>query len=707
MHNDPVRGPDIDDDGLPPPPPAAERPVAERYHGHEVVDPYRWLESTGDPEVRAWLAAQNTHARRWLDAWPGREALRSRLTELMAAGSPSYAALREAGGMLFAVKRQPPLEQAMLVVMASADDPSSERVLVDPNAIDPSGGTSIDWFEPAFDGRRVAVSLSSGGTESGDVHVFETRDGRKHADVITRVNGGTAGGSLAWNAGGTAFTYTRYPSPGERPPEDLPFYVQIYAHEIGADPASDRYELGRAFSKIAEIRLEGSRDGRHVLATVQDGDGGDFEHWLREPGGGWRRIARYEDRWAAACLGDDVVFAVSFEGAPRGSVVVLPLDPAADATRARTIVAEETDAIQTSFAHGTGIWCAADRLYVLYQKGGPNAVKAFDTSGQPLGEIATPPLSVVDDVAVRPGGEALVSSQSLTRPPCWLRVTRGSTVPRPTALAEDSPADFSACEVVRDEAVSRDGTRVPITILKPRGIALDGESPAILYGYGGYGICATPAFRGRLRAWTERGGIYAIAHLRGGGERGDRWHRDGHRLRKQNVFDDFAACAWRLVAAGYTARERLALLGGSNGGLLMGAMITQLPELAGAVVSLVGVYDMLRVEQTANGAFNVTEFGSVADPAMFRVLHAYSPYHNVRDGVAYPPVLLLAGENDPRVDPWHSFKMAARLARATSSGNSVLLRTNPATGHGMGTALSHQVEEFTDVLTFICRTLGA
>jgi len=701
-----VSSPPRDGDGVPRL--APRRPIEEIYHGVRVIDPYPWLEDGGDPEVCAWTAAQNARTRAHLDAWPGREALRARLTELMTAGSPVYVGLREAGGKLFAVKRRPPLEQPFLVALASADDLASERIVLDPNALDPSGGTSIDWFEPSFDGRWVAVSLSRAGTESGDVHVIDAATGRELQEVVPRVNGGTAGGSLAWEPDGSAFYYTRYPRPGERPDAELGFWVQVYRHRLGTASQDDTYETGRELPRIAEIQLETMPGSPVVLASVQKGDGGEFTHWLRDGSGGWRALTRYEHRCVAARLGEagDVWF-VSLDGAPRGRVLRLA---AADAARgvaaAHEVVPEAADAIQASFARGSGLWIGRDHVYVLYQQGGPNVAARFRPDGTPAGRLPSAPMSSVDDVVPLDAGGALYLTQSTTDPPAWWRAPDAGTAAR-TALVEVSPADFSACEVVRDEAVSKDGTRVPITILRRRGLKQDGTHPAIVYGYGGYGICQTPAFRARLAAWTERGGIFAVAHIRGGGEFGDPWHRAGALDRKQNVFDDFAACARRLVESGATSHERLALLGGSNGGLLMGAMIVQHPGLARAVVSLVGLYDMLRVEGTPNGAFNVPEFGSVHDPAMFGALYAYSPYHRVEDGHPYPAVLLATGENDPRVEPWQSRKMAARLQAASTSGRPILLRTNAAAGHGLSNALSHQVEEFTDVLTFLFQELGS
>jgi prolyl oligopeptidase len=700
--------PSTDDREAAVPPPTARRPVVDTYHGVDVEDAYRWLEDGSDPEVVAWIAAQHAHARKVIDAWPGRDALRRRVTELTASGSVAYSALQTANGMLFAIKKHPPLEQTILVTLKDADDLASERVLVDPNVLDPSGRTTIDWYVPSFDGAKVAVSLSHAGTESGDVHVFDTVGGREWSDVVPRVNGGTAGGSLAWGADGAGFFYTRYPRQGENPPEEMGFDVHVHWHALGTDPALDRYEIGREFPRIAEIRLESNRDGSFTLASVQRGDGGEFTHWLRDRQGVWLRLTSYEDRCVAARLADDGgIYFVSLRNAARGRVLRLAEgDASRTVSAASVVVPEADDAIETSFARGTGLWAATDRIYVLYQRGGPNAVKAFGLDGRPNGELPQPELSAVDDLVVLPGGDLLFEIQSLTVPPAWYRRPRGGGRPVRTALAETSPADYSDCEVVRDEAVSKDGTRVPITVLRRRGIALDGSHPTILYGYGGYGVCQTPMFRSRLRAWIERGGAFAVAHIRGGGEFGETWHRGGSLEQKQNVFDDFAACAGRMVAAGYATRDRLALMGASNGGLLMGAMITQHPDLARAVVSLVGLYDMLRVERTPNGAYNVPEFGTVVDPAMFRVLYGYSPYHRVRDGVAYPSILMATGENDPRVDSWQSRKMIARLQSATASPAPILLRTNAAAGHGRGTPLSEQIDEFTDIIGFLMRELG-
>jgi len=319
--------------------------------------------------------------------------------------------------------------------------------------------------------------------------------------------------------------------------------------------------------------------------------------------------------------------------------------------------------------------------------------------------VPVPPVSAVFQLVAKPGGDAvLFQGASFLEPTAWYRFQEGSGVPVKTALSPRWPLDFGDAEVVREWAVSRDGTRLPINVLRRKGTRLDGRNPTLLTGYGGYGISQSPYFDPGLRAWLDRGGVFALANLRGGGEFGEEWHRAGSLTRKQHVFDDFIACAEHLVRAGYTSPGRLAVEGGSNGGLLVGAALTQRPDLFRAVVSRVGIYDMLRVELSPNGAFNVPEYGTVKEPAQFQAMHAYSPYHHVAEGRKYPAVLFLTGANDPRVDPMQSRKMTARLQAA--GAGLVLLRTSAGSGHGFGTSLDEQIEEEVDVLAFLFDQLG-
>jgi prolyl oligopeptidase len=679
------------------PPRAEERPAADVYHGVGVADPYRWLEDGRDPAVKAWSDAQNAYARAFLDAWPSARALRERVRGIMAAPAPRWFSLCEEGGTLFAAAWRPPEQQPRLVVVGSPGDASSERTVVDPNALDRAGRTTIDFFVPSHDGRRVALSLSQNGTEDGTVHVYDVATGHETGDVLPRVNGGTAGGSLAWNADGTGFWYTRYPAPDERRGADVPFSHQVYFHRLGTPPSSDAYELGREFTDpaIAQVSLESSPAGG-VAARVARGDGGEFE-WFLRGAGGWARLSTYADELVRGRFGPDgSLWLVALRGSPRGRILRLPAG-AAPGTAPAEVVPEGEGAAEKIEVTGS-------RLYVVETDGGPSRIRVHDLSGRRLADVPVLPVSAVEELT-RSGPGVLYANTSYLEPIAWWRADDAGGPPRRTALVTPSPVDFSDCEVVREEAVSIDGTRIPVSIVRRKGTRLDGRNPTLLYGYGGFGISETPSFSATRRVWLEQGGVYAVAHVRSGGEFGEAWHRAGMLARKQNVFDDFAAASRMLVERGYATPARLAWMGGSNGGLLMGAMVTQHPRLARAVVAAVGVFDMLRVELHPNGAHNVTEFGTVKDPAQFWALRAYSPYHNVIDGAPYPAVLLTAGENDPRVDAYHARKMAARLQAATSSGAPILLRTTGG-GHGIGSALDERIALSTDYYTFLFRELG-
>ncbi len=556
---------------------------------------------------------------------------------------------------------------------------------------------------PSLDGRLVAVSLSQKGSENGTLHVYEVASGRELPDRIPHVNGGTAGGSVTWNADGSGLYYTRYPHAGERPPPDLDFYQQVWFHELGSPEADDRYAIGKEFPRIAETELSTSDDGKYVLATVQNGDGGEFAHYLLGPGGTWETIAGFKDGVKAAAFGrDGSLYLLSTAGAPRRKL--LKLDPGvASLAKARVVVPESSVVIQSFEA-------SASHLFVVDLAGGPSELRVFDLEGKGGAAVPILPVSTVSEIVPAGGDDVLFRNQSFIDPPGWYHYAAAARETRKTALFQTSPVSYADTEVVRETCVSKDGTKVPLNVLRRKDTRLDGQNPFLLTGYGGFGISRTPRFSPTTRPWLDHGGVFAVANLRGGGEFGEAWHEAGNLTKKQNVFDDFAACAAHVVEAKYTSPKRLAILGGSNGGLLMGAELTQHPGAFRAVVSLVGIYDMLRVESTPNGAFNVTEYGTVKDPAQFRALYAYSPYHHVQEGILYPSVLFLTGANDPRVDPFHSRKMTARLQAVTASlgiwAHPILLRTSSDTGHGIGTPLDAEIDQLTDIYGFLLKELG-
>ena len=547
------------------PPDSPSKPVTDRYFDVEVTDGFRWLEDWTDPAVRTWSERQNGFARFVLDGLPGVAALRDRVRTIARFPSSGYSSIVRRGKTFFAIKNQPPRQQSFLVILASPDDPAGERAVVDPNAIDPRGGTAIDWFVPSFDGRLVAVSLSEGGSEAGSLRVYETATGRALADAIPRVNGGTAGGDVAWNGDGTGFFYTRYPREGERATEDLDFYQQVYFHKLGAPTADDVYAVGKEFPRIAETTLESSEDGRFVLASVKNGDGGDESQYLRTSDGKWVRLAGDAERVVDGRFASDgSLYLLSRLGAPRGRILHLAAGRT-DLSSARVVVPEGEGSIES--------FClTANRIYLQELVGGPSRLRVVARDGQAIATLPILPTSSVSDLAPAGDDAILFQNQSALVPPAWFRASAEGKVEK-TALVRQSPVDFADCEIVREWAVSKDGTRVPIDVLRRKGTKLDGDNPTLLYGYGGYAISQRPAYSAMRRVWLEQGGVLAVAGLRGGGEFGDDWHRAGHRTRKQNVFDDFAACARRLIELGYTKPARLGIEGGSNGGLLDGRRI--------------------------------------------------------------------------------------------------------------------------------------
>jgi prolyl oligopeptidase len=674
------------------PPQTPHVPVVNEYHGVKVVDPYQWLEDWDDERVQSWSDKQNVYARKTLDNLSGVKELREQVTKILTAESVRYYSLCQRKGKLFAIKRKPPLEQPFLVVMPSAQEPESEQVVVDPTKIDPSGSMSIDFYVPSPDGTLVAVSLSVGGSESGDVHIYKTDTGEEIGEVIARVNGGTAGGDLAWTPDGSGFYYTRYPRAGERPVEDMDFYQQVWFHRMGTSPDEDRYEIGKDFPRIVEIRLQVDKLSGRVLVTTQYGDSGRFAYYVWTLSGQWKQITGYDDKIVQMTFGpDNSLFAISRAYAPRGKILKLSLDDLS-LDKAQIVVPEGDDTIVSDFYSHPPMVVTSSRLYLTYQLGGPSEIRVFDLQGQRQAGPKILPVSSVGQIVATENDAVLYPNSSYIEPSSWYLYDpdQGTTVK--TSLVAESPVDFSDCEVLREYATSKDGTKVPVNIIRRKDVKLDGSNPVLLTGYGGYGISIEPRFSALRRIWIAQGGIYAQANLRGGGEFGEQWHKQGMLTSKQNVFDDFAAVMRHMIDTGYTSPEKLAIMGGSNGGLLMGAMITQHPELCRAVVSSVGIYDMLRVELAPNGEFNIPEFGTVKNQDHFRALYAYSPYHNAPDDAVYPSVLFLTGANDPRVDPMHSRKMTALLQAASSSSRPILLRTSSKTGHGLATPLSEQIE---------------
>ncbi|HET7172481.1 MAG TPA: prolyl oligopeptidase family serine peptidase [Gaiellales bacterium] len=684
-------------------------PVSTTYHGVTVTEDYRWLEDAGSEQTRTWTEAQNARTSAVLERLPAYGAVRRRAEELVKAESVSWGRAsygmgfegpQSAGSTYFVLKREPPRQQPFLVALTGLDDASNARVVVDPNAIEESGATTIDWFAPSPDGRLVAVSLSSHGTEQGTLHVFDSASGGLTDVTVPRVQGGTAGGSMAWAGDSSGYWYTRGPGAGERPDEELDFFQEVWYHALGEPLDRDRRdEPGPvADPRIVQHHLRASGDGRWTIDLAQRGDSGEWQIFARPQGaGGWWQVAEIADKCVGAVTGGEALYLLSRAGAPRGQVLRLPMTDGASVAHARCVVPVSETTIESLAA-------TDDRLWVLDIDGGPSGLRVCDADGGSMTQVDIPPASAIESLGALDAHEVVYAVESFTRPRVWWRGP-DELPPRATALRDETPFDLSSCDVRRELATSADGTRVPMTIISPRGAPRDGSAAAVLTGYGGFGISLKPRFDPTELLWLEAGGVLAVANLRGGGEYGEEWHHAGRLTAKQHVFDDFVACAGHLVESGVTSVDRLAVIGGSNGGLLICAVLTQHPEIARAFVALVPVVDMLRAELHPNGEFVSAELGTVREPEQFEAMRAYSPYHNVRDGAAYPATLLTGGESDPRVDAYHPKKMAARLQAATSGDEPILLRIEPG-GHGIGRSLDEAVTSLAEVYTFIFDRLG-
>jgi prolyl oligopeptidase len=656
------------------PPKAAKRPVADSYQGVKVVDDYRWLEDSANPDVKAWSSTFRDYSRARLEALPGTAPLTERLLGIDDARPVQIWPFR-VGKSWYAAKVVPGKTFPVLVRLAAPEDVASAKVLFDPSAFDPQGLTAPDFWVPSLDGKKLAISLSRKGSEEGTLTILDLETGKWLPDELARVHGGTAGGAVAWLPDSSGVYYTRYPRKGERADADLGFYQQVWLHKLGTATDKDTYVIGKEFPKIAETSFVTSIDEKRVIVEVRNGDGGEESFWARGAGGAFTQLARNEDRVIRAEFGvDGALYLLSLKDAPKGRILRLPPD-VNDLARAEVVVPEGAGRIEYFVP-------TKARLYVASLVGGPTELRSYDVAGHDGTLVPTPPVSSVGLMQrIDPGSdEILFSLSSYLEARTVYRWAPGSALTK-SPLSTPSQLDFSGYEVERVSARSKDGTSVPMTLIHRKGMAHDGKNPTLLTGYGGFGISMTPSFNPSRLAWLEQDGVYAIANLRGGAEFGEAWHEQGKLTNKQHVFDDFIACAQWLVDSKVTSRRQLAIEGGSNGGLLMGAVLTQRPDLFAAVVSHVGIYDMLRVELSANGEFNVTEFGTVKDPAQFKALYAYSPYHHVRDGVSYPPVLLMTGDNDPRVEPMQSRKFAARLLAA--GAKDVLLFTNSDAGHSV------------------------
>jgi prolyl oligopeptidase len=692
------------------PPVAPVRPVMDTYFGVPVVDPYRWVERADNAELDAWMRAQNRYTRSLLDRLPGRKAVFERINALSEAGTLVEQVTR-AGDRWFYMKQAPGDENGKLCARDGLH--GRERILVDPSTIVAEGPHhAIDYFVPSLDGSYVAYGLSSGGSEQSVLHVVESATGKALGESIDRVRFGL----IAWRPDGRSFFYPRFRKlDPDAPLTDKYLRSRVYLHTLGVHGDGDADEPVFGFGVTPRVPVDAVELGYMVCSPASPWVLGVVKKFVKNeiaiyaapldtigrPSTPWTRVAGEEDEVVKADVRGDDIYLLTHKGASRYKILRTSLSKP-DLGRAETVVPAGRAVL-------TNLGVAEDALYVQELDGGIGRVLRVPFGGG-VGDATLLPLpfqGAVSEFAViprKPG--VLMMLESWTKPPLLYEYDPATRTVADTSLRAPPPVDFSQIESREVKVVSYDGTLVPLSIVLKKGLALDGKNPTVLYAYGGYGISVNPSFFPILLAWLERGGVYAVAHVRGGGEFGEDWHLAGQKLTKLNTVYDFIACAEYLIDRQYTSRSRLGARGESAGGITVGRALTLRPELFAVILDEVGVSDTLRFERTSNGPPNVPELGTVATEEGFHGLYAMSPYVHVRDGTPYPAVLLTTGANDPRVAPWEAAKMAARLQAATSSGRPVLLRVDYDTGHGFGTTKSQLAAQITDSMSFALWQFG-
>jgi prolyl oligopeptidase len=733
--------------------PAARRlDLVEELFGHRVADPYRWLEDADSAETRNWLAAQETLWAGYREELPRREAFTARVRELLRVGAVGLPTWR--GTTRFATRRDPDLEHAVLYVsdheisgMSGAPAPDipeggaetgfatktgvatktggtglgegsgagAERALIDPSVIDPSGRTTLDAWAPDKEGRLLAYQLSHGGDEESLLRVMDVATGEVVDGPIDRCRYS----GVAWLPGGKAFYYSRRLPADAVPDGEAQYHRRVYLHVVGTPPEADAEVFGAGRDKTSYYGASVSRDGRWLIISTSVGTAPREDIWIAD-------LSACDpaapvlvplmvglDAMASPRVGrDGKLYVFTDLGAPRGRICVA--DPAAPGPEGwRDLVAEDPSAVLRSYAILDGQELARPVLVASWTRHAVSEVSVHDlATGERVSVLELPGIGTVGGIGERPEGghEAWFGYTDYTTPPVVLRydaqagtVDTWAAPPGAAGLTgQGGPPAVTASQVTYHSA---DGTPVRMVIIEPSTSTRSEDRPCILYGYGGFDISQTPGYSANILSWVEAGGVYAVAGLRGGSEEGEEWHRAGMLDRKQNVFDDFHAAAEYLIAAGITSRSRLAVWGGSNGGLLVGAAVTQRPDLFTAAVCSAPLLDMVRYERFKIGETWNVEYGSAARPEELGWLLGYSPYHRVRDGVDYPAVLFTVFTNDTRVDPLHGYKMCAALQHATASGRPVLLRAEGQVGHGQR-AVSLTAALAGDCLAFVARETG-
>jgi prolyl oligopeptidase len=665
------------------PPTARRGDVQETLQGVTVADPYRWLEDQESPETRAWIIQENEYTHKFLDSWPGRERLEKRISELKKVERISSPI--ERNGRFFYRKRR--ADQEQYVIYTRQGEEGKDEVLIDPNPMSADHSTNVEIMDVSKDGKLVAYVLRVGGKDEAEVHVLDVSTKHDLADVLpARVYF-----DVAFLPDGSGLYYATMLDDGPR----------VLFHKLSTKVEADAEIFGKGYAKEAIIIGDPSEDGRHLIIHVLHGSAADkveiYAQDLKKHGPIEPLIKDIDARFFGYAVGDELFLQTNYK-APKGRLMAMNFAKPAPENW-REVVPEGEDAIDN-------VALAGEKILVTYVKNATSLVRAYRPDGKMAFELSLPALGAVSDLQGRWENHAAYFTYASFAIPSTIYRCDMSSGKQSVWAQVKVPVDGSKFEVSQVWYASKDGTKVPMFLVHAKGIKLDGSNPALLEGYGGFGVNSTPFFDSSAIVWAERGGVYALANLRGGGEFGEAWHKAGMRDKKQNVFDDFIAAAEWLAQNKYTNPSKLSILGGSNGGLLVGAALTQRPELYQAVVCWHPLLDMLRYDQFMEAQFWVSEYGAAKDPEQFKWLYAYSPYQHVKKGVKYPAVLFMSGDGDTRVAPLHARKMAALLQADTGSDRPILLRYELKAGHSGGRSTSQDIGDAVDELSFLFSQLG-
>ncbi len=671
--------------------------VVTNYFGISVADPYRWLELGTSQKVKKWINEQNAYSDKILSSFPEEKSIEKRIKKLAATSAVQFSP-KLINGKLFFMQLTPPQAQSLIAYKNWPD--GKTNVLIDPNK--EGKNIAITGFWPSPRGTYLAYGTAVGGNEATTIHILNIKTGKDLPGTLTKAGGGATPPGMVWDTNEKGLTYVRLPMPGTVPESESQFYAALFHHILNNPQKEDKLVFGKDLSKVAEYTFIPSDDGKQAAMFVHFGDGNPDYVYVRKGVEEWKQVldtsanvrVASEINAGATWQGDNLLV-ISYEDAPSGKLLLIMPNG-----KSTALVNEEDWALNSIAVVKGG--------FLLVKVKGPDwKVDQYNNQAKMLRTVILPKtgIGIRTIASSSETNQAMISYSGWIIPDTWAQYNTDNGDIK-TVFEVKPAADYSNVKFNVIDAISKDGTKIPVTILSMNNVTPNGKRPTIVYGYGGFGIPTGPHFIGSYLAWLENGGVFAYANIRGGGEFGEGWHEAGMLDKKQNVFDDMYAAAESLVKNSWTDSQHLGIMGGSNGGLLMGAVLTQHPEAFKAVVSFVGIYDMLRAELFPNGQYNISEYGTSTRDADFKWLYAYSPYHNIKPNTVYPAVLLETGINDPRVASWQSRKFAAALQNANKSENPIILLTRMNEGHGVTSSFSQRVGNTAAAMTFFAHELG-